>query len=187
MPRKHFRKYLPSHESIKANRMIGRLGSWLHHHNLWHLHRRSVAGGMAVGLFAGLIPGPVQMLFAAILSIIFRVNLPVAVLATWYTNPFTIVPLYLAAYRLGVWATGERANGSLSTVLGLDDKSLGEWMPALIENFDLIGKPFGVGLVLLALLLAAAGYIAVRILWRAYVVLAWHKRCARNRDRRDGC
>ena len=57
MPRKFFRKFLPSHESVRSNRHIARLGPWLQHHNLWHLRRRSVAGGIAVGLFAGLIPG----------------------------------------------------------------------------------------------------------------------------------
>ena len=51
----------------------------LHHPNLWHLHRRSVAGGVAVGMFCGLIPGPFQMIGAAIMSVLFRVNLPVAV------------------------------------------------------------------------------------------------------------
>ncbi|MBC7944693.1 MAG: DUF2062 domain-containing protein [Burkholderiales bacterium] len=179
MPRKYFRKYLPSHESIKANRLIGGLGSWLHHHNLWHLHRRSVAGGAAVGLFAGLIPGPVQMIFAAIFAVIFRVNLPVAVLLTWYTNPFTIVPLYLAAYKIGMWATGDRANGSLQEVLHLEDKSFSAWMTALVDGFDVIGKPFGIGLLLLALLLSATGYILVRGGWRLYVVAAWRKRRTR--------
>lgn len=179
MPRKYFRKYLPSHESIRANRMIGRLGSTLHHHNLWHLHRRSVAGGAAVGLFAGLIPGPVQMLFAAIFAVIFRVNLPVAVALTWYTNPFTIVPLYLAAYKLGVWATGEPAGGSLQEALRLEDQDFSSWMTALVDSFDVIGKPFGIGLFLLALLLSAAGYILVRAGWRLYVVAAWRRRRSR--------
>ncbi len=169
---------------MRENRMIGRLGSLLHHHNLWHLHRRSVAGGAAAGLFAGLIPGPVQMLFAAIFAVIFRVNLPVAVLLTWYTNPFTIVPLYLAAYKLGVWVTGERANGSLREVLQLDDKGFSAWMRALAEGYDVIGKPFGIGLLLLALLLSAAGYIVVRGGWRLYVVTAWRKRRTRPRH---GC
>ena len=103
MPRKFFKKYLPSHDSIRQNRFINFFGKSLHHHNLWHLHRRSVAGGFAAGLFAGLIPGsnPVQFFFAALFSIIFKVNLPVAALTTLYSNPFTILPLYWTAYLLG--------------------------------------------------------------------------------------
>src|SRR5689334_25018174 len=103
MPRKLFRRFIPSHESIRDNRYIARLGPWLQHHNLWHLNRRSVAGGVAAGLFAGLIPGsnPVQFTAAALLAIAARVNLPIAVLVTLYSNPFTIVPLYYVAFKLG--------------------------------------------------------------------------------------
>ena len=101
MPRKFFRKYLPSHESIRQNRWLGFLGKALQHHNLWHLNRRSVAGGVAVGLFSGLVPGPFQILCGALLAVLLRVNLPVAAATTFYTNPFTIVPLYIVAYRLG--------------------------------------------------------------------------------------
>src|SRR5690349_24059376 len=114
MPRKFFRKYLPSHESVLANRYVRWLGPWLRHHNLWHLHRRSVAGGVAAGLFAGLIPGsnPVQFFFAALFAVMFKVNLPVAVATTLYSNPFTVVPLYLAAYAIGEFVMGSDADRS---------------------------------------------------------------------------
>ncbi|MGA0033607.1 MAG: DUF2062 domain-containing protein, partial [Burkholderiales bacterium] len=105
MPRKFFRKYLPSHQSITHNRWIAWCRPWLGHHNLWHLHRRSVAGGVAIGLFAGLVPGPLQIISGVILAILFRVNLPVAALVTLYTNPLTIVPLYYVAYRYGALVT----------------------------------------------------------------------------------
>ena len=50
---------------------------------------------MAIGLFSGLIPGPVQVLGAVGLSILFRAHFPLAAITTLYTNPVTIVPLYL--------------------------------------------------------------------------------------------
>ena len=101
MPKKYFKKYLPSHESVRGNRHFAILGSTLHHPNLWHLNRRSVAGGVAIGMLCGMIPGPIQMFSAAILAVVLRVNLPVAMAATWYINPFTIVPLYYLAYKVG--------------------------------------------------------------------------------------
>src|SRR5204863_7130467 len=101
MPRKFFRKYLPSHESIRQNRYIARFGTLLHHPNPWHLNRHSVAGGVAIGMFSGLVPGPLQMLTAAILAVPLRVNLPVALATTLYTNPLTIGPLYVIAYWIG--------------------------------------------------------------------------------------
>ena len=129
MPRKFFRKYLPSHASIRENRYIARFGSWLKHHNLWHLHRRSVAGGVAAGMFAGLIPGsnPVQFTAAALLAIAFRVNLPIAAIVTLYSNPFTIVPLYYLAFKLGQLALLE-SNGELPPVA----LSFWRWVVALL-------------------------------------------------------
>ena len=108
VPRKLFKKYLPSHETIRQSRFVGIFGERLHHHNLWHLHRRSVAGGVAVGLFTGLIPGsnPVQFFFAALFAIVFKVNLPVAIITTLYSNPFTILPIYAAAYAIGAFVAG---------------------------------------------------------------------------------
>src|SRR5438046_10173159 len=90
MPRKFFRKYLPSREAIRNNRYIARFGTLLLHPNLWHVNRRSVSGGVAAGMFAGLVPGsnPVQFAFAALLAVAFRVNLPVAIAVTLYNNPF---------------------------------------------------------------------------------------------------
>lgn len=42
---------------------------------------------------------------------LFRVNLPIALLTTLYTNPFTILPLYVLAYKLGTWVLGQGAMG----------------------------------------------------------------------------
>ncbi len=176
MPRKFFRKYLPSHESVRQNRNIRFFGAALHHPNLWHLNRKSVAGGTAVGLFCGLIPGPLQMLSAALLAILFRVNLPVSVILTWYTNPFTIVPLYYFAYKLGMFVTGGNGHvlpGGDPDVLGLP---ITEWIPTLLQWLTAMGKPFVLGLFLLALILAVCGYLLVIAGWRVHVTLAWKKR-----------
>lgn len=178
MPRKFFKKYLPSHETIRQNRFVGLFGELLHHHNLWHLHRRSVAGGVAAGLFAGLIPGsnPVQFFFAALFAILFKVNLPVAIATTLYSNPFTVVPLYIAAYAIGEFVMGNGAGGTPPTELHLMDKNISEWAPALIDWVMSLGKPLLVGIFLLALLLAVVGYFAVRGAWRLYIIYAWRKR-----------
>jgi uncharacterized protein len=182
MPRKYFRKYLPSHESIRGNRHLGFLGSALHHPNLWHLNRKSVAGGVAVGLLCGLIPGPLQMLSAALLSVLFKVNLPVAVILTWYTNPLTIVPIYFVAYKLGVLATGGAAAQAPRAELDLLGLPFTEWLPALMQWMGSLGKPFVLGLLLLGVLLAISGYFLVIAGWRAHVMLSWHRR---NRTRRQ--
>ncbi|MDP1536587.1 MAG: DUF2062 domain-containing protein [Burkholderiales bacterium] len=181
MPRKHFRKYLPSHQSITGNRWLTWFGPWLKHHNLWHLHRRSVAGGVAVGLFAGLVPGPLQIITAVILAIVFRVNLPVAALLTLYTNPLTIVPLYYLAYRYGALVTMTDITNHKPAVFSTAEHGLTDWIPALIDWMISLGKPLAVGLPLLAITLSAIGYVLVDGAWRLYVRLSWRSRLRRRK------
>lgn len=170
--RKFIRKRLPDHDTILRQRWLGPVRHLLHHPNLWHLHRRSVAGGVAIGLFCGLIPGPLQMISAALLAVLFRVNLPVAVFTTLYTNPFTIVPLYLLAYEIGRLVVGAPGSAVVPAFPELHWSDGGAqvwaWLMAL-------GKPLLVGLPLLAIGLAGIGYVAVRIMWRLYVMWKWHK------------
>jgi uncharacterized protein len=176
MPRKLFRKYLPSNESIRNNRWIRFLGTALHHHNLWHLNRKSVAGGVAIGMFAGMIPGPVQIISAAIICVLLRVNLPVAAIVTFYTNPFTIVPLYYAAYRVGQLAIGRDVPHPPKEHLDLLALPISDWVPALFAWVHSMGKPFIIGSLILAIAFAAVGYVLVIIGWRIHVWWSWRKR-----------
>jgi uncharacterized protein (DUF2062 family) len=179
MPRKYFRRYIPSHESVRNNRMVARLGRFLHHPNLWHLNRHSVAGGVAIGLFSGLVPGPLQMLTAALLAIPLRVNLPVALLTTLYTNPFTIVPLYVVAYWIGSLLVG--GSDSMAEPPAFAWIGIGDWVRALADWALALGKPLAVGLVVLACALAALGWLAVQVGWRAWVIVQWRRRKRRRR------
>ncbi len=173
--RKLFSRFLPSHETVKGQRWLKPFGGWLKHPNLWHLHRRSVAGGVAIGLFCGLIPGPLQMISAALLSVLLRVNLPVAMITTLYTNPFTIVPLYVAAFEIGALLSGVHSG------VAAIRPSMPEfhWHNLLYEMWDwmlLLGKPLLIGLPVLAIGLAIIGYVAVRVAWRVAVILKWRAR-----------
>jgi len=181
MPRKYFRKYLPDAARVRSHRVIAMFGTLLQHHNLWHLNRESVAGGVAIGLFAGLVPGPFQMLVAALLAVPLRKNLPVALLTTLYTNPFTIVPLYLLAYEYGKLLLGTNRGAPAVEPFQMDWSQLLASLRGLAEWSMSLGKPLAVGLVALAATLAALGYFGVHLAWRVYVVLAWRARKRRRR------
>ncbi|MDH4173477.1 MAG: DUF2062 domain-containing protein [Betaproteobacteria bacterium] len=183
MPRKFFRKYLPSAADVRANRLVAMFGSLLHHPNLWHLNRDSVAGAVAIGLFAGLVPGPLQMLAALLLAIPLHRNLPVALLMTLYTNPLTIVPLYVVAYGYGSLLLG---GGNARPRIEPFEMDWGQFVDSLWRLADwtlALGKPLAVGLVALGLTLALLGYLLVQLGWRAYVVLAWRARRAKRARR----
>jgi uncharacterized protein (DUF2062 family) len=174
--RRHLKKYLPSHETIRNNPWLKPFESSLLHPRLWHLNRHSAAGAVAAGLFCGLIPGPLQMLGAAICALVFRVNLPLAMLVTLYTNPFTIVPLYVLAYQIGRLFIGE-GNGFI-TPPAFNPTDMIAWTTAMQAWMLAVAKPLGIGLLILAGTLAVLGYFAMQAVWRIYLIAAWRRRKA---------
>src|SRR5258705_9407141 len=101
MRSKFLRKYLPDAEAVRSGGIVTMFGRWVQHPSLWRFNRRSVPGAVAIGLFAGLIPGPLQMLTALLFAAALKKNIPVALLVTLYTNPLTILPLYVIALEYG--------------------------------------------------------------------------------------
>jgi len=182
MPRKYFRKYLPDHATVREHRLLRPFQALLKHPNLWHLNRHSVAGGFAAGMFGGLAPGPVQMGIAAILAILFRVNLPVAVITTLYTNPLTWPPLILAAYAIGSWVTGGNAGGYQEFDFDWRSQPWQEFFPAFGDWLLGLGQTFLIGDLILASVLALLGYVAVQAAWRLHT-LAYLRRRKRRRSK----
>lgn len=182
--RKLLRRYLPGHEAVHENRWLRLFGNTLLHPRLWHLNRHSAAGAVATGLFCGLIPGPLQMLGAAICAVIFRINLPLSLIVTLYTNPLTIVPLYLTAFEIGRRVLGD----TRAAFIAPPEFVWGEIADSIsrLATWALgLGKPLGLGLILLACLLALCGYAVVRWLWRLHTVRAWQARKTRKAPTAD--
>lgn len=184
--RRQLRKLIPHHEAVRGNRWLAPFEDTLLHPRLWHLNRHSVAGAVAAGLACGLIPGPFQMLGAAICALVFRVNLPLALVTTLYTNPLTIVPIYLLAFGLGEAAlalVGHDAGSRFVAPPEYEAGGLLAWLKALAAWTVSLGKPLVLGLVLLAGLLAFVGYFAVRFAWRLHLIRAWRHRAAHRASR----
>lgn len=148
----------PSRDQLEANPLLRSLAPHLAHPKLWHWSRRSVAAGMAIGLFIGLLVPVAQILFAAAAAIALRANIAVAATGTLVTNPLTIPPIYYAAYRLGAWVTGADTPEAVSFA---DPATL--W-----ENLATIGMPLFAGLGIAAAVAAIASYLLVSRAW------VWH-------------
>ncbi len=180
MVRRFARRMTARFDAMREHAALRPFARYLVHPALWSLHRRSVAMGFAVGLFAGLIPGPLQMLGAGILAVILRGNFPIALATTLYSNPLTIVPLYLMAYQLGGWATGMNGRARLSPLPQFDWGHLADSTKALVHWAMGLGEPLLVGLPLLGLFLAVLGYLLVRVGWNWSIRLQWARRRARR-------
>ena len=169
MPKKLLKKYMPSSESIKANKNLSFLGDKLHDPNLWHLNRRSVSAAFAIGLFAAWIPTPGQMAIAAVIALYFRANLPVSVALVWITNPLTMPPMFYFAYLVGLWTLGQPSPGS-DFEFSVD---------SVMAGLNEIGGPFLMGCLVLGIISSLVGYFGIRLFWRWNVVKHWRQRSAR--------
>lgn len=128
-----FKSLIPKRETLVASRGLRWLSPWLGHPALWRWSRRSVALGVALGVFFGLLIPLAQIPVASAAAIVLRANLPIAAASTLVTNPVTFGPVYLAAYRLGHWLTGSEAPAGtpdVEAILASDNASPAPPLPS---------------------------------------------------------
>lgn len=166
MPKKIIKRFLPDHQTIKEQKILSMFGTVLHDPNLWHLNRKSAAGAFGIGLFFAWWPVPFQMWLSAALSIPLRVNLPLSVATVWVTNPFTMPPMFYAAYQLGIALMGSPKQ-EFSFELSW------EWV---VQSMSTIGPAFLLGCGVLSLVFGLGGYFGLNYVWRWSVKNAWKKR-----------
>jgi uncharacterized protein (DUF2062 family) len=185
MLRQWLRRIIPHPTHLREHRHLRWAGPWLAHHNLWHINRYSVAGGVAAGMIGGLIPLPLQMVVAAILALIFRVNLPVAVATTLLSNPLTWPFIFVIAIAIGELFTG-RGKIDQVTEFQFDwgQQPLSALVPAIWDWLLGLGWAFVIGDLILAAMLAVLGYFAVHLFWRLHL-LAYLRRRAKRLRRQD--
>lgn len=123
---------------------------------LWQFSRRSVSVGAAVGVFFGIVVPFAQSAAAAVAALFLRGNLPVAVLATFITNPLTVAPLYYGMYRLG------------ALLLGMHGPLLDPEL-SLLKQAGEVGTALLVGVPIGALALALLTYVGVNVVWVGWV------------------
>ena len=174
--KKFLKNKLPGPEFITENRYLRFLSPWLGHPRLWHMHRRSVALGIAVGLVTGLLPGPVQILLAVLVAIPLRANVLAAAFATFYTNPFTFIPLYMLAYQIGGMVTGEQIGAMHVPQVEFTFASMWSSIPELIRWIFSLGDTLLIGLAIQASGFAICGYFLTLIVWRIVVTYRWRNR-----------
>jgi uncharacterized protein len=149
LARPMIKRYLPTRESLKENRLLRWLGPRIHDPLLWHVNRNSVARGVAIGVFFG--------------------YLWVAALATLISNPFTYGPIYILAYRIGASILPPVAADQRVT----DDHAVTalQWVVEAINWLTGIGRPLVLGMLIMAVAGAIVGYFGVLLGWRFNVIV----------------
>jgi len=170
MMRERLRTLVPSREKLREISALRPVAHLLHRSELWHLNRRSVSGAAFVGLFSAFIPFPSQMLLAALIALVFRVNLPISVALVWVTNPITIPPMFYASYRVGAWVLG----------IDTDAPGLEFTVDSLTANFFSIAEPLFVGAFICGSVSGSLGFTVTHFIWRHRVVRLWRQRQRRR-------
>lgn len=184
MAKKLIKRFIPSMETIQAQKGLGIVNRWLHHSNLWHLNRRSASGAFAVGLLIAFIPLPCQMALAAAGAILFQVNLPLSVALVWLTNPLTMPFVFYATYHLGAWIIqpAPLTNGQNFSWAWIKNYLLNwQWIGLHWREISEHLEAFLLGNLLCGAGLACLGYWGIRLFWRYSVSRQWQRRQARRK------
>jgi hypothetical protein len=145
---------MPRRKHLKGGRLHRLLGDGLFAADLWKPSRRTIAGGLALGIFIGLTPTMgAQIILAGIAGYFLKVNLPVALAGTFVTNPFTAAIVYPLLYRFGVW------------MVGIPDASDLEGYTGMLRSFAGYAKPLWVASLVTGSVAAAFAYGLVMLLW----------------------
>lgn len=159
---------MPSRESIEGNRWLRPFASRVMHSSLWRFTRRSVPRGVALGMVTGILVPMGQIPASAVLALPLRANIPAAAATTFFTNPATTPPLWVAAYWLGSWMLGPGAPKQL-------DSTGNGWLDWLLHQ---AGPATLTGLVTITLVLTVLGYFGSALLWRLWIAGKWRRRQA---------
>lgn len=165
--KKHFKKFTPDRAALEKHKLLKPIAHWLTNPKIWHFNRRSIATGIAIGLFFGALPIAGQMLLAAVMAVAMRVNMPAAIVATWITNPVTMPFVYTANYYFGAWLLDRhpvdlhRVDWSLEGMLQLGGEIL---------------VPLFFGSIVIGVLLSAVSFFGIRIWWRVHIILSHRAR-----------
>ena len=147
MPRRVFKRLSRSRHAWQARWFLRPFRRILENPAYWSLNRRNVTRAFALGLAVSFIPLPIHVILAALLALLFGLNLPAAITAVFFTNPLTVVPLFFFAYWIGAKL--------LDTPLVPFQFELSfEWLSTGLLP---IWKPFLLGCLVLGLATAAVG------------------------------
>jgi len=171
MPRRFFRKFAVKRHQIGENWLLAPVRHLLHDNRLWGIRRRTAVPAFAIGLFIAYLPFPGHIAMAVLMALTLRINIPVAVVASFASNPLTIYPMFYGAYRLG------------QTILNtppvpFDFEFSLNW---LTNTFVTIWQPLMLGCLLLGTASAVVGYLVVDLLWRKSL----HSYKSRKRSERE--
>lgn len=180
------KKWVPNHDSMHRDKNTRWIAEWLREHPyLWALNRKNVAKGAGAGLLVAFIPIPAQIILSSVLALLLRANLPIAVVSTLVTNPFTFVPINLLIYHIGIFITGGNGVTEPPPIheLELHWKSIALIWQEMVVWFQSLGTSYLIGLLVLSVSASITGFCLVHIIWRISIWLQIRARKQKRSER----
>jgi uncharacterized protein (DUF2062 family) len=173
---------MPTREQMERSRWIRPFSNRVLRSELWRFTRRSVPRGVALGMLVGIIVPFAQILFASLLCLPVRANVPVAALTTFVTNPFTTPLIWILGYNVGSWMLRVDAMTVVAPVnKAMEHSEFGDMLQWL-TGATLVT---GFGLVVVAVVAAAVSYVIAGFTWRFVVAGRRARRLGERKLRRE--
>ncbi len=172
MPKRTLKRLVPSPARLREIKGLNFLGDVIYQPNLWHFSRYSTSMAFFIGFFVAFVPLPGQMFLAALLALLVRCNLPLAISLVWVTNPVTMPAIFYLAYKVGALLIDE-------PVKFIHFRLSWEWIS---NSLHLVWEPFLLGCLVCGLFFGSVGYFVISMLWRWSVSRRWRQRRAARRS-----
>lgn len=117
-------RYLKHPRRLKKNALLRWFSRHFLNKRVWKPTQHTFAGGMAVGCFVTMQLFPGQMPLAIALAAAFRVNIPIALVVCWISNPATFVPIGMLEKEIGEWLLGILGDPSAVWLASLENQNL---------------------------------------------------------------
>jgi len=156
MPRRVFKKFAFKRHELSEKWFLTPFRHLLHDHRLWGIRRKTVVPAFSLGIFVAFMPFPGHMLMAALLALALRVNIPVATVSTFFSNPLTMGPIYYFSYQVGVDLLRIQPTP-------FEFEMSMEWVT---HQFVSIWQPMLLGCMLVGSIAALIGFVLLDVLWR---------------------
>ena len=172
MPRKLVKRFSQFVHGRRHRWYFSIFGERLTDPHLWRVNRHSITVAFGVGIGVSFIPLPVHLPLVVLAAVWWRLNVAVAVAGSYLVNPFTMVPIYYAAYRVGAAVLRYRPH---HFVFHLSSN----WLE---HGLGPAWKPFLVGCLICGMICGLAGRFILEIIWREATMRRYRARRERQRD-----
>ena len=146
--------FIPRPHHLNGTILHRVIGDRLFDPRLWKPTNKSVSAGFAMGIFIALTPTiGVQIPLIILAALFMRVNIPVAIAASWITNPLPAPVIYPLQYRLGLWLSGTPNIDELAGYTGM------------LRLFFRYARPLWVGSLISATCSSILVYAGISSVW----------------------